>query len=61
MNNTGSLESSMPELLKRVLESIPQQTQRQDSAADQLEDLRVLANRLGLYDAADAIRDLLKQ
>lgn len=51
----------MPELLKRVLESIPQQTQRQDSAADQLEDLRVLANRLGLYDAADAIRDLLKQ
>lgn len=51
----------MPEHLKRVLESIPQQTQRQDSAADQLEDLRVFANRLGLYDAADAIRDLLKQ
>ena len=29
--------------------------QRQDSVAEQLADLRIIANRLGFYDAADAI------
>jgi len=30
--------------------------QRQDSVSDQLADLRLIANRLGFYDTADAIR-----
>lgn len=38
---------------------IPQQPQRQDSVEDQLRDLAVAANKLGMYDAADFIRDLL--
>ncbi|MFP1519409.1 hypothetical protein [Pseudomonas aeruginosa] len=42
----------------KLLESIPQQPQRQDSTNDQLRDLRAFANRLGLYDAADLIRTL---
>ncbi|ELG7184132.1 TPA: hypothetical protein ACP3ZG_000539 [Pseudomonas aeruginosa] len=48
----------MPDNLKKLLESIPQQPQRQDSTNDQLRDLRAFANRLGLYDAADLIRTL---
>lgn len=49
----------MPENLSSVLTSIAQQPQRQDSTAAQLADLRVIANRLGLYDAADAIKTML--
>ena len=45
--------------IKEILKTIPQQSQRQDSTASQLEDLIPVANRLGLYDAADAIRRLL--
>lgn len=37
------------------LSFIPQLPQRQDSLAEQLDDLRAIANRLGLYDAADAL------
>ncbi|MEA8593049.1 hypothetical protein PZT57_30850 [Pseudomonas aeruginosa] len=48
----------MPDNLKKLLESIPQQPQRQDSTNDQLRDLRAFANRLGLYDAADLIRTI---
>lgn len=48
----------MPDNLMKLLESIPQQPQRQDSTNDQLRDLRAFANRLGLYDAADLIRTL---
>ncbi|HHQ2717285.1 TPA: hypothetical protein ACSPMB_003175 [Pseudomonas aeruginosa] len=48
----------MPDNLKKLLDSIPQQPQRQDSTNDQLRDLRAFANRLGLYDAADLIRTL---
>lgn len=33
--------------------------QRQDSVTDQLKDLIVIANKFGLYDAADYIRKLL--
>lgn len=50
----------LPDNLKSVLKTIPQQPQRQDGALDQLKDLVVFANRLGLYDAADAIRTLTK-
>lgn len=38
------------------LGKIPAMPQRQDALADQLADLRMVANRLGMYDAADAIR-----
>lgn len=35
------------------LDQIPQLPQRQDSLADQLHDLHIVATRLGMYDAAD--------
>lgn len=38
------------------INELPSWPQRQDSVLDQLADLRVVANRLGFYDAADAIR-----
>ena len=50
---------TMPQNLRSVLEKLPQLPQRQDSTAAQLADLRVIANRLGLYDAADAIKTML--
>ncbi|WP_170872193.1 hypothetical protein [Pseudomonas aeruginosa] len=46
----------MHEQLKKLLDQIPQQPQRQDSTKAQLADLHTFANRLGLYDAADAIK-----
>lgn len=39
---------------------IPRMSQRQDSTNQQLEDLTAVANRLGMYDAADAIRRMLE-
>lgn len=45
---------------KRVLADIPQLPQRQDSTNDQLKDLRAVANRLGMYDAAELIRVMLE-
>ena len=38
---------------REVIESIPQQKQAQYDLQHQLEDLRIAANKLGLYDAAD--------
>lgn len=38
-----------------LLGAIPKLPQRKDSLSDQLADLRSVANRLGMYDAADAI------
>ena len=40
------------------LTKIPALNQRQDSVLEQLADLRLVANRLGMYDAADAISQL---
>lgn len=40
---------------------VPQQAQRQDSTNDQLRDLQVIANHLGMYDASDIIRGLLER
>lgn len=37
------------------LKDLPKLTQRQDSVAAQLADLRDVANRPGLYDVADAL------
>ncbi len=43
----------MRENLKKVIESLPKLPQRQDALEDQLRDLTEVANRLGMYDAAD--------
>ncbi len=49
----------MSEQLRKLLELIPQQPQRQDSAKAQLADLHAFANRLGFYDAADVIKTIV--
>jgi hypothetical protein len=41
------------------LKQIPKLPQRQDATTDQLQDLRLVANRLGMYDAADYLRTVL--
>lgn len=51
---------SDPKTLK-VISQIQQQPQRQDSLAAQLVDLKAAANRLGLYDAAGFISQLLDE
>lgn len=38
------------------LSQIPSFPQRQDSLSDQLEDLYLVANKLGMYDAADYLK-----
>lgn len=37
------------------IEELPVWKQRQDSVSEQLADLKLVANRLGFYDAADVI------
>ena len=49
----------MPDHLKALLKQLPQQPQRQDSTKAQLADLHAFANRLGLYDVADAIKAIV--
>ena len=49
------------EFYARILQGIPQLSQRQDSTNDQLRDLRAFANRLGMYDAADFIRTVVER
>lgn len=51
----------MTEQFKRYLKRVPNHPQRQDGTRDQLRDLIVLANKAGLYDAADFVRDLLEK
>lgn len=46
--------------MRPVLAMIPQQRQRQDATDAQLRDLQAVANRLGMYDAADVLRGLLE-
>jgi hypothetical protein len=41
--------------MSNFLDAIPKLAQRQDSTVDQLKDLRLVANKLGMYDAADVI------
>lgn len=43
------------------LRQIPQCRQRQDSLDDQLKDLHQAANRLGCYDAADYLKQVIKR
>ena len=47
-------------MLNDLLADLPTRPQRQDSMKEQLADLRLVANRLGMYDAADAIRQLFE-
>ena len=46
-------------LLQKVIAQIPQQPQRQYGTDEQLRYLKAAANKLGLYDAADAIERML--
>lgn len=46
--------------MNELLDGIPTRPQRQDSAIDQLQDLARVAARLGMYDAADAMRQAFK-
>ena len=44
------------QFLETFFNNHQQLLQRQDSTIDQLKDLRQVANRLGLYDAADFLK-----
>lgn len=46
----------MNETLEAELKKLQKLPQRQDSTIDQLRDLLPIANRLGMYDAADYMR-----
>ncbi|WP_144267547.1 hypothetical protein [Comamonas thiooxydans] len=52
----GMKRQPLTERLKAELAKLDQQAHRIDPVADQLRDLRIVANRLGLYDAADFLR-----
>lgn len=43
---------------KEILNNIPKQTQRQDSLTEQLKDLKIVAVKLGMYDAVDYLNSL---
>jgi hypothetical protein len=44
----------------RILKSIPQMPQVQYDLMTQLEILRLVANRIGLYDGADYLKEILQ-
>ncbi|AXH59715.1 hypothetical protein [Pseudomonas amygdali] len=54
-----ALQSAATNPIQDALKQIKALPQRQDGVNDQLRDLRVIANHFGLYDAADAIREML--
>jgi hypothetical protein len=41
------------------ISQVPKRPQRQDGTSDQLRDLKAVANRLGMYDAADLITEII--
>ena len=55
------MEAAQARLARRkaLVQLMPQQPQRQDDLSNQLLDLRAIANRCGLYDAADYLRNTL--
>lgn len=54
--NEWNHQEAKPQTWREVFKAIPQCPQRQDATDDQLADLRMVANRLGFYDAADYLR-----
>jgi hypothetical protein len=48
-----------PKTWREFMDSAPRFGQRQDSTVEQLADLRAVANKLGFYDAADALKTQL--
>ncbi len=56
MNN---LQKIKLEKQQEVLSNVESMPQRQDSTRDQLLDLIVVAEKLGMYDAADYLKDQL--
>lgn len=46
--------------IREILCMLPQITQRQDSTIDQLSDLILIANKIGMYDAADTINNIIQ-
>lgn len=57
---TLNMSTTAEEALQHRVASVPRFDQVQCSTRDQLEALRLVANRLGLYDAADVLRNLLE-
>ena len=51
----------MDDKLAKALNSLPAFNQRQDGTIDQLRDLERVAVKLGMYDAADTIRGMVKR
>lgn len=45
----------------KSIEDIKPRSQTQEALNDQLKKLQIVANRLGLYDAADFIRNVLEK
>lgn len=56
MNNLEESDAAGVAELDALLSRIPELPQRQDSFANQIADLYQVANRLGMYDAADGIK-----
>ena len=56
ISETGSKKPMIEEVLRHT----PSLPQRQDSVSDQLSDLIMVANHLGMYDAADTINTIVK-
>ncbi|MBD8681715.1 MULTISPECIES: hypothetical protein [Pseudomonas] len=54
-------DSGAPKYIRDALKRFKPLPQRQDGVNDQLQDLRIIANHFGLYDAADAIKALLNK
>jgi hypothetical protein len=54
-------EKSSLKRLQDLLEELPDRPQRQDSTGTQLRDLHSVANKLGMYDAADALKNAFFQ
>ena len=51
----------MDELDKKTIKNIPQLPQRQDSLKNQLKDLRIYANKLGMYNSCDFLKSFCEE
>lgn len=56
LNDINKNDDDVP-CWKKELEKVQQCPQRQDGLRDQLNDLRIIANKFGFYDAADYLRE----